>query len=233
MEHMSTLIVSFIGAASGGAIAAIGFLFRRSEETRQKYRSLQFELLGLYRVFYATKEFKPTKYVDALGEAFAELGHPEILQNAEIRKFLEPFVAPQFEAMLNELRSWDKERYLSAVRVIAPINPVLAHTFRANGMLISGLELAQEYWRDFSESLKEHGVDSAAIEPTLPVIEEGLLEHILGDLKTDIIDIGKLAGIRDSYRTKRWFHRQGQSMEKLLAPYAKQMLSKISNMQQN
>lgn len=67
MEHISTLIASFIGAAAGGAITALGFLFKRSEESRQKYRNLLFELFGLYRVFHATKELTPTKYVEALG----------------------------------------------------------------------------------------------------------------------------------------------------------------------
>lgn len=224
MELVSGFFTSFLGAAAGGAVASVAFFYQRSEESKQKYRRVLFDLLGIYRILIVTKELTPTKYIEALGNVLAELGHPDFQQNKEFQEFIKPFVVPQLNEFHNQIVGLNEKDYEQAIQLIAPINPVLAQSLRANSLLKNILNITTKYWDKYLVELEKHGMSLHEIEHVSPMIEDGLVDHLLEDLKDDILKLAWLAGITDLIRTKKWLKARNIPLEETLKPFAEEMM---------
>lgn len=229
MEYLSEFLVSFVGALAGAAVAGIAFLMKKSEETKQKYRLVIFELLAIHQSLKATQEFTPAKYYEAFSRVAADLGHPEFQAHPELKQFMEPLIAPQIAAQLKQIKNWSGGGYASAVQTIAPINPVLANVLRANLLLESALSKSQEYFQRYLNAIKDHGVDPKSIETTLPTIESELFNDVIKELENDINSMAMLVGYREQRKTKRLFKSRSEPMDASLKPLVGQMFAALEN----
>jgi len=221
-----SFLASMFGAILGSLLAGVGFLYRRSAEYKDEFRGLIFTLLGVYSSLRATQILKPRNYLEACAEVMERLGHKNLAKNEEFFRIMEPLVKPQLEAMLSQVNGWDDAGYVQKLERIARNNPVLAHRLKSNSLLMDIIPQVREYWVRYLEMLSDNDLSAEHVESELPKMESELVEHLLAELRSDILKVSKSIGIIQYVRVRRLFNvYKKRTSENILEPLFKKLIS--------
>ena len=226
MELSNEFFGSLIGAVVGSALAAFGFIYKKSSDQKEDMRQLIFFLLEMYGFLKVVEVFTPRRYLEACEKVMVRLGYEETKNKEDLYKIMEPLVKPQIEEAMKDLSKWDEDGYIKNLNSVARYNPVVAYRLKANSLLKFIGPQMRKYYERYLESLDRNGLPREEVEKSMPHFESGTLQYIRSELKEDILNLARSVSYLEFIKIKKALRSyESRDPEAAIEPFFRKVLS--------
>lgn len=211
MEEKIILIIA--GAVVGGAVSSIGFLLKKQREEREKINESLFHLLEIWFVIRTMYACNSSKVIKSLFKKLKYIFPEGKIEASEVASF-----KAGFQSVVNIFLGLDTQKlhgelldkYLTSVRELAKIYPMLAFQLNHNKGLILYLNFIDELFND--DSL--NGSSDALV---LANMREFMIGEAVEQLETDLMTLSAASGYKNKKRMRRKINRFREKINKELS----------------